>query len=80
MVLAAKGSTEEAEHLARQAVDLAFANDFFFDRAQSLLALAEVLRKANRLDDAREAAERGIAVLEAKGARVAVDHYWARWQ
>jgi len=71
--LCRKGSYEEAEVFARDAVDRAWKTDYPELRGISLDALAEVLERTDRVQEAADALERAIAVYEAKGDTVAAD-------
>jgi class 3 adenylate cyclase/tetratricopeptide (TPR) repeat protein len=66
-LLARRGSTVEAEALAREAVTLAFESEFVDGRANSLLALAEVLQLTGREDEAADAIREAISIWDAKG-------------
>ncbi|HSV69019.1 MAG TPA: adenylate/guanylate cyclase domain-containing protein [Methylibium sp.] len=68
-ILARGGAIDEAEALARAALELARQTDFIMLRAESLAELAVVLRIGRR-DGAREALEEAIAVYAAKGDAV----------
>jgi class 3 adenylate cyclase/tetratricopeptide (TPR) repeat protein len=67
VLLARRGELEEAERLAREAVRRATASEFFESRAEAYLSLGEVLRLAGQPDDAREALQSALAVIERKG-------------
>jgi DNA-binding SARP family transcriptional activator len=66
-VLALDGRDEEAESLAREAVDVAAGTDLLNFHAGALIDLAEVLRGADRLDQAAGAAEEALGLYERKG-------------
>ena len=72
-VMARQGRIDEAEDLAQEAVTISEATDFLNTRADALVDLALIHRRAGRLDEARTAMATGIALYEAKGNRVAVD-------
>ena len=72
MVLADRGELEEAEELARSAVEYAFRTDFPLTRADALAARARVLRRAGRETEADEAVARAVAFYEAKGVGACV--------
>jgi predicted ATPase len=72
-VMARQGRIVEAEDLAQEAVAISEATDFLNTRADALVDLAHIHRRAGRLDEARTAIANGIALYEAKGNRVAVD-------
>ena len=65
-----RGELERAEELARSAVAYAFETDFPEIRADALLALAHVLRAAERHDEALEAVHQALAIYEARGPRL----------
>jgi len=69
-VLAVRGSSEDAEHLAREAVEIADATGFLNDRAETWMRLGEVLRLAVRTDEAAEAFREALTLFERKGNRV----------
>jgi class 3 adenylate cyclase/DNA-binding winged helix-turn-helix (wHTH) protein len=69
--IAGRGLIEEAERLAREAVELAERTDFVNDRGDAMLDLAIVLRQAGRLEDARAAFAEGLRLYERKGNVVA---------
>jgi predicted ATPase len=64
---ARRGLPEQAEGLAREAVALAAETEYVHLRADSLLALGEVLSLAGRPDEAAETLERALDLWEAKG-------------
>jgi class 3 adenylate cyclase/tetratricopeptide (TPR) repeat protein len=66
-ILARRGELEEAERLARDAATRSQQTDFLNWRGDVLLDLAEVLRAADKPDDARAAVERALALYEQKG-------------
>jgi class 3 adenylate cyclase/tetratricopeptide (TPR) repeat protein len=65
--LARLGELDEAERLARHAVAVAWATEYSNLRAISLEALAEVLHRTGRTDEAAEALREVVAVYEGKG-------------
>jgi ATP/maltotriose-dependent transcriptional regulator MalT len=69
-VLARGGSVEEAEAMARQAVELIAESDEINSRAQALMDLVEVLRIAGRQAEAAAAAREALELFEAKGNTV----------
>jgi len=72
-VLARRGSLDEAESLARQAVSLAMQTDFLNHRGDALLDLAHVLHQAGRPDAARASAAEALDLYERKGNLVAAE-------
>jgi DNA-binding SARP family transcriptional activator len=70
-VLALAGEPEDAERLAREAVELAERTDFLNMQAASLLDLAEVLRARRRRAEVGKLVDRAVALYEQKGNRVA---------
>ena len=71
-VLARRGDYEEAEKLAREAVEYAEASDFLHSHANALTDLGEVLALANRPEESASAIEAAIRLHEAKGNALAV--------
>ena len=69
LVLADRGELEEAEELARSAVEYAFRTDFPLTRADALAALARVLRRADREEEADEFAGSGRRALRGQRRR-----------
>ncbi|MGH2682757.1 MAG: AAA family ATPase [Actinomycetota bacterium] len=66
-IYAATGRIEEAESLARKAVEISDATDHLNQIGDTRFALAEVLRAVGRTGEAAEAARRGLAAFEQKG-------------
>jgi class 3 adenylate cyclase/tetratricopeptide (TPR) repeat protein len=66
-VLARRGDVEEAERLAREAIELAAPTDYTEDHALAYAALAKVLQLAKRPDEAAAALEEAIRLFEEKG-------------
>ncbi|HJP66298.1 MAG TPA: AAA family ATPase, partial [Actinomycetota bacterium] len=66
-VLARRGELEEAERLARAAMEMVGQTDFWLNQADCLRDLAEVLRARKRTDEARELAAEAVAVRRRKG-------------
>jgi tetratricopeptide (TPR) repeat protein len=66
-VLAVRGDHDAAEHLAREAVELAADTDDLYSYARMLMGLADVLRLAERQCDAVPALESAVEVSERKG-------------
>jgi class 3 adenylate cyclase/tetratricopeptide (TPR) repeat protein len=69
-VLARRGSLEEAEVMALQAVDLIGGSDDINSHGEALMDLVEVLRVAGRPAEAAEAARDALALFESKGNTV----------
>jgi hypothetical protein len=65
--LARKGSTTDAERLAREATKLSAATDCSLVQTSALLTLARVLRLGSRPAEARQAARDALAVAGRKG-------------
>jgi class 3 adenylate cyclase/tetratricopeptide (TPR) repeat protein len=65
-VLAHRGSFDEAEILAREAVAMSRRTDHLVMIGYSLADLAEVLRLAGKVEDARAAAEEAASVFDRK--------------
>ncbi|HWC33059.1 MAG TPA: tetratricopeptide repeat protein, partial [Actinomycetota bacterium] len=72
-VLAKRGTVDEAERLAREAVSLAGRTDWLNEEAKTLVDLGVVLREAERMEEAEAAIRHGIEVYERKGNLAAVD-------
>jgi len=70
MVLADRGEPAEAEALGRSAVGYALRTDFPRVHAEAYLALAHVLRRVGRTDEARELVAQAIERYELRGAVV----------
>jgi tetratricopeptide (TPR) repeat protein len=66
-VLATRGEFDEAEALARQALDLISPTEFLDFQADALVHLGEVLRAAGRTSDAAEALQQAIDAYDLKG-------------
>jgi class 3 adenylate cyclase/tetratricopeptide (TPR) repeat protein len=77
-VLALRGELEEAERIARQAVELAGRTDYLENQALARADLAEVLERAGRTDEARMEVEQALHLNERKGIVVAADRLRAR--
>jgi tetratricopeptide (TPR) repeat protein len=69
-VLAAQGAGEQAERLAREAVDLAARTDHLEEHADALMTLAEVLRRAGRAAEVTPALREALRLYEQKGNTV----------
>jgi class 3 adenylate cyclase len=72
MVRARAGAFEEAEQVARNAVELAASTDALNRAANAFTALAEVLYLAGRHDEAANAIDNAIALYDLKGNAAAV--------
>ena len=72
-VLARRGSFDQAESLARQAVSLAAQTDFLNQRGDALLDLAHVLHEAGRPEAARAAAAEALDLYQQKGNSVTAE-------
>jgi class 3 adenylate cyclase/tetratricopeptide (TPR) repeat protein len=64
--LARLGDLAGAEQLARRAVERGWGTDYEELRGQSQIALAEVLQRSGRPEEAAEALRKAVAVFEAK--------------
>ena len=62
-----RGDHEEAEELVRRAVDLFETTDFYHERGRAQEVLAQTLALAGKRGEARVAAERAVAIFDAKG-------------
>jgi DNA-binding SARP family transcriptional activator len=69
-LLAVQGMHDDAEAQARRAVGMAAATDGLNRKANTQLALAEVLRLAGRDDDASDAVKEAIEIFDMKGNTV----------
>ncbi|MBV9317317.1 MAG: AAA family ATPase [Gammaproteobacteria bacterium] len=70
-VLARRGSIDQAEPLARQAVSLAEQTDFLNQRADALIDLAHVLHRAGHHEDAHLTGAKAVHLYQQKGNSVA---------
>jgi tetratricopeptide (TPR) repeat protein len=68
LVLADRDEFEQAEELARSAVEYAFRTDFPLARGDALATLAYVLRGSGREAEAEEALSQAVGLYKAKGA------------
>ena len=66
-MLAQRGDLLEGERIVRRGVELCERTDFYFERGRAQELLAQTLVLAGRKEEAREAAERAVAIFEAKG-------------
>jgi class 3 adenylate cyclase/tetratricopeptide (TPR) repeat protein len=66
-VLAQRGEFEEAERLAREALDVVETTDWHMQRGEAALTLGEVMELEGRTDEACAAYERAIESFERKG-------------
>jgi fructoselysine-6-P-deglycase FrlB-like protein len=72
MVISRRGSTAEAVRLVRAALELLAPTDALVSKAESTLALVEVLELAGRADEAGAAARDAATIYAAKGAEAGV--------
>ena len=72
-ILARRGDLDDAERLAREAVELVAETDVLNMRAYVLVSLAQVLVAADRAEEAAEPAAEGVRLYEAKGNVVAAE-------
>ena len=72
MALARLGRVDEAERLAREAIDTAGATDFTDLHASALVGLGDVLRLAGRAQESTAALEGAVTLFEAKQNLVAI--------
>ena len=72
-IRARQGKTDEAERLAREAVETASGTDFLFLQWFTLTSLAEVLEVAGREDDAQSALAQAVEVAGRKGYGAAAE-------
>jgi class 3 adenylate cyclase/tetratricopeptide (TPR) repeat protein len=66
-VLAGRGSVREAESLARESVALVDGTDFLLGHWYAWMTLSEVLQRAGRDAEAKDAVTNAIAAAESKG-------------
>ena len=66
-ILAARGRCDDAEALAREAIAHAEPTDLLSHQGDAMLALAEVLRRCERTDEAERAIRAGRALYDRKG-------------
>ena len=71
--LAVLDALEEAEQLAREAVELVFLRDSPINRGHVLTTLAAILQAAGKTDEAHTTAERALDQLRRKGSHLAVE-------
>jgi tetratricopeptide (TPR) repeat protein len=72
-IFAQKGRNDEAEELAREAVELLAQTDFLDQRGDALLDLAEVLRANGQVVEAEAAVRAGLELYEQKGNRASAE-------
>jgi tetratricopeptide (TPR) repeat protein len=73
LILARRGSCEEAEALVRRAINLASKTEALSLKASTLMDLATVLSFTERTEEARVAANDAIAIFAAKGDMSSVE-------
>jgi tetratricopeptide (TPR) repeat protein len=73
LILARRGTFDQAEALVRKALELAIQTEAPALRASTLADLATVLLHAQRHDEARHALADAIAVYSAKGDLASLD-------
>jgi tetratricopeptide (TPR) repeat protein len=66
-LLAREGSHEEAERLAQEAVELVGRTDYLNDAGEALRSLGEVLSRAGKPEEAKQAYAESVRVFEQKG-------------
>ena len=76
-LLARRGSQDEADTLAREAVSLARQTDFLNFHAEALVDLAEVLTLAGRGPESHASLKQALELYERKGNLVAAAQVWA---
>jgi class 3 adenylate cyclase/tetratricopeptide (TPR) repeat protein len=72
-IRASQGSADEAERLAREAVEIARATDFLFLQWLALASLAEVLEVVGREDEAQPVLAEAVEVAARKGYSAAAE-------
>jgi len=72
-VLAIRGALDEAERLARAAVEIADRTDYISFRGDGWMRLSEVLRMAGRTDEAAAAVREALGLYERKGNIVSAE-------
>jgi class 3 adenylate cyclase len=77
-ILARAGRNEQAETLAREAVELAGGTDFLGDRGDAFLDLAEVLQLNGKPHEAAAALAAGLELYEQKGDIVSAERARSR--
>jgi len=76
MILARRGRMEEAERIAREAVEITESTDWLNLQGDAHFTFAKALRLMGRSDEAAVAAKQGFDRYERKGNVVAAG--WAR--
>ena len=66
-LLTLHGDQLEGERIVRRGVELCERTDFYFERGRAQELLAQTLAVVGRKEEAREAAERAVAIFAAKG-------------
>ena len=79
-IFAHRRAFDDAERLAREAIELAEGSDFLPAYADALAAFGEVLTLAGRTEEAKRAVNDAIGLYERKGNRLAADAARARLQ
>jgi class 3 adenylate cyclase/tetratricopeptide (TPR) repeat protein len=72
-ILARRGDLEDAERLAREAVELIAPTDALTMHAHALMSTAQVLTAADNPEEAAECVAEGVRLYEAKGNVVAAE-------
>jgi tetratricopeptide (TPR) repeat protein len=72
-ILAHRGSVDEAERLAREAVDVGDRTDYLDDRGRLWMRLGEVLRMAGKNGESAEAVKTALGLFERKGNEVSAE-------
>jgi tetratricopeptide (TPR) repeat protein len=73
MVIARRNRFDEAEALAREALALASGSEYTETTAEAYLSLGEVLRLAEKPEEAAEAIQAALAIFEGKGFLLSAD-------
>ena len=70
LVFAETGKLDEAQQLAREAVELVERTDYLDHQADAVVGLAQILHRSGKADSARANARRALELYEQKGNRV----------